>query len=1023
MNMEIKTYFHGLSNTNKIYIDSANNENIDNVAYHELAHFLRQNNNKIYINEIQPIADEIANNSDFQEVLYNYAMSSKENFEIGKLDGNYQNILAEEVIGDTLANIYGDLDASYGLTDTQINSLKQSIGKIIKDVMLPIKEKKVNLPINQEVVNQEVAKKNTDNKNNIIENARKFFNEDINKELTDDTFKDLPQNELKEGLKQTYQMQLNDELSTGNYKEDSSRKHTYMQYKNANTQYNKSILQNALDKVKANRNDKRTVKQWLEIAKQIGQSTENLSSKEIQDLAYGSWFDLKPNTKEAITRYDNVAKTNLPFQKLTSDDWVNTIYDNAKQIKLNQFEDVLNQKSLPTKKNVTPPIKVETENTQGEPVNWSEIERPTDDRKFRKHYRSVIESSETTAQAKKIAKELMGLDTYVPDSNKAQLQRADNTISLIGADTALESLKTKILNNDRITATDIAIGERLIEYYSKIGDSERLQESIENTALMGTQAGQTVQALAILNHQKPTGQASWIQRSIDKANNELQQKYRKRKEIPQFEFTSEMQQKILNTETQEEMFKAIDEVYQELGEQVPKTHLEQLDEWRYFSMLANAKTHGRNIIGNIAMHGIQRVKDKVAGAIEDVVAKTKPDMERTHTLKRADKKTKEFAKNDLKNLDVQTMLGMNENKYNPQSRLESSRRVFKSDIAEKTLGKAFDVNSKALEVEDNIGLKAMYHKALSEYLTANKIDVDNITDAQLAKARQHAVKSAKEATFHQESALATALNQLGRKNNILKFALDASIPFKKTPINVAKTGVQYSPVGLIKSAVYDIPKLRRGDITVNQYIDNVSKGLTGTGIMFMGYALAQAGILKASGSDDDKKEKYDEEQGRQSYSIQIGDKTYSLDWLAPAGIPLFIGAEINQQFNQSKKEKDSKGNDDNEILSQAMKRVENIANGMASAMNPMSEMSMISGLTSILSSYNRENAVEDMLVNAGKSYANQYVPTLLGQIARTTDDYERTTKSTKSGTVEKAIDSTINQIKSKIPRTKTNITC
>ena len=651
--------------------------------------------------------------------------------------------------------------------------------------------------------------------------------------------------------------------------------------------------------------------------------------------------------------------------------------------------------------------------TKGETIDWGEIERP--EGKIRKHYRSIIESSNTTAEAKAIAKEMMGLDTYTPQSNETLLQRADSRISATTPETELNSLLSRVMNNEKVNDVDIAVGERLIEYYSKIGDSEHLQDAIHTTALAGTQAGRTVQAMALLNHMTPKGQVVWLQRSIEKANKELQQKFKNKNNTPQFELTSEMTDKVLKTNNKEEMYKALDEVYEELGQQVPKTTLEKIDEWRYFSMLANIKTHGRNMIGNLAMNLTQRAKNKVAGAIEGTVAKFNPEMERTHTIVPTSKKVKEFAKNDVKNMDVQTELGMNENKYNPQSRLQSARRTFKSDLLENTLGKMFDLNSKLLEVEDNIGLKAMYVKSLGEYITANKIDIDNMTDAQLSKARQHAIKEAQEATFHQASALATALNQMGRKNNIAKFALDSAIPFKKTPINVAKTGVQYSPVGLIKSAVYDIGKLRKGDITVNQYIDNISKGLTGTGIAYLGYALAEAGILKASGSDDDKKEKYEEEQGKQSYSIELGGKTYSLDWLSPVGIPLFIGAETNQQFKNKKKEKNSKSTDDNETLNQILKSVTNIANASANAMNPMSEMSMISGLTSVLSSYNKENAVGDMIVNTGKSYINQFVPTALGQLARTTDDYERTTKSTKTGALEKAVDSTINQIKSKIP--------
>lgn len=651
--------------------------------------------------------------------------------------------------------------------------------------------------------------------------------------------------------------------------------------------------------------------------------------------------------------------------------------------------------------------------TKGETIDWGEMERP--EGKIRKHYRSIIESSNTTAEAKAIAKEMMGLDTYIPQSNKTLLKRADLRISESNPETELSSLLSRVMNNEKVNDLDIAVGERLIEYYSKIGDSEHLLDAIHAQAMAGTQAGRTTQALALLNHMTPQGQVVWLERSVNKANKELEQKFKNKKNIPQFELTSDMTEKILNTKSKEEMYKVLDDVYEELGQQVPKTTLEKIDEWRYFSMLANIKTHGRNMIGNLAMNLTQRAKNKVAGAIEGTVAKFNSEMERTHTIVPTSKRVKDFAKNDVKNMDVQTELGMNENKYNPQSRLQSARRTFKSDVLENTLGKMFDLNSKLLEVEDNIGLKSMYVKSLGEYITANKIDIDNMTDAQLSKARQHAIKEAQEATFHQASALATALNQMGRKNNITKFALDAVVPFKKTPINVAKTGIQYSPVGLIKSAVYDVGKLRKGDITVNQYIDNISKGLTGTGIAYLGYALAQAGILKASGSDDDKKEKYEEEQGKQSYSIEIGGKTYSLDWLSPVGIPLFIGAEINQQFNTSKKEKNSKSNDDNEALNQIVQSVANIANASANAMNPMSEMSMISGLTSALSSYNKENAVGDMIVNTGKSYINQFVPTALGQLARTTDDYERTTKSTKTGTLEKAVDSTINQIKSKIP--------
>lgn len=853
--------------------------------------------------------------------------------------------------------------------------------------------------------------------------ADEIKNNYLGKDFDYDTYKQM--NEYLDSIKPKEK----DILEITTFNDSVDRRKTYMKYKNDTSDFNSNEVNLALDTIKANRNDKRTVSQWKKVAEQIGEqlAVNEKTAEEVENTAFKSWFDLQP-TKN-ITRYDNKTKSNLGFQKFTADDWVNTIYKtyneqaskNVKQIQDNTINQT--QQTIPTNK-----VERIYENTPGEEVNYTEMERPNG--KIRKHYRSIIESSNTTAEAKRIAKEMMGTDTYIPESNNSQIERADKYIENNGVEKALERLREHIENDEitydnkgllgslthkKVSVDDIALGERLIQYYSKIGDRSNLQDAIHYTAIMGTEAGRAVQVMSLLNHMTPQGQLVWLDRSITKMNNELQQRYGNKENTPQFELTSEMTDKLLNTKNQEDMYKVLDEIYEELGQQVPKTKLEQIDEWRYFSMLANIKTHGRNMIGNLAMGVTQRAKNKVAGAIEGTVAKFNPDMERTHTIVPTSKEVKEFAKNDVKNMDVQTELGMNENKYNPQSRLQSARRTFKSDVLENTLGKMFDLNSKLLEVEDNIGLKSMYVNSLGEYITANKLDIENMTDAQLSKARQHAIKEAQEATFHQASALATALNQMGRKNNIAKFALDSAIPFKKTPINVAKTGVQYSPVGLIKSAVYDVGKLRKGDITVNQYIDNVSKGLTGTGIAYLGYALAQAGILKASGGDDDKKEKYDEEQGKQTYSIEIGGKTYSLDWLSPVGIPLFIGAEINQQFNTKKKEKNSKSNDDDEFLSQAIQSVANIANASANAMNPMSEMSMLSGLTSILSSYNKENAIGDMFVNAGKSYVNQFVPTALGQLARTTDDYERTTKSTKTGTLEKAVDSTKNQIMSKIP--------
>ena len=845
----------------------------------------------------------------------------------------------------------------------------------------------------QEIINkaQQIEKTNPDFQGL----ADEIKNNYLGKDFDYNTYKQM--NEYLDGLRPKEK----DILEIVTFNDSADRRKTYMKYKNDANDFNSNEVNIALDTIKANRNDKRTVSQWKKVAEQIGEqlAVNEKTAEEVENTAFKSWFDLQP-TKN-ITRYDNETKSNLGFQKFTADDWINTIYKtyneqvskNVKQIQDNTINQT--QQTIPTNK-----VERIYENTPGEEVNYTEMERPNG--KIRKHYRSIIESSNTTAEAKKIAKELMGVDTYVKTSNKYNTEIADRNIETNGPEKALTSLTTNVNDNKKITAVDIATGERLIEYFSKIGDKDRLQEAIQTTAMAGTEAGQAVQAMSLLNHQTPQGQVVWIQRSIDKVNKDLA---KRNKNGAQFDFTPEMQQKILNS-TKENLQDNINEVYEELGKQVPKSHIEQLNEWRYFSMLANPKTHIRNIVGNLVMGKVQDTKNKIAGGLESVFLRNSD--ERNHTIKRASKEVRQFAKNDIKN--VESELGLNDNKYNPKSRLQNAQRTFKSNILENTLGKAFDFNSKLLEAEDGIGLKSAYSKALAEYITANKLDINNISDKDLQKARNYAIKQAQEATFHQECQIASMLNTLENKNKVTQVMVGGLIPFKKTPMNVAITGYQYSPLGLMTSLTKGSVDLRKGKITANQYIDNISKGLTGTGIALLGYALTEAGILKASGGDDDK-EKFEEQQGKQSYSIQIGDNTYSLDWLAPAGIPLFIGSEL-YQIGKAKEENGEVKNQNQFITS-----LENIANAGMTAMNPMSEMSMVSGLVSTLKSYSQDpmQGLSNTLVNMGKSYVNQMFPTALGQVSKTLDDKERSTTSTESGILTKAVDSTKNQIMSKIP--------
>ena len=79
-------------------------------------------------------------------------------------------------------------------------------------------------------------------------------------------------------------------------------------------------------------------------------------------------------------------------------------------------------------------------------------------------------------------------------------------IEKYGVEKALDRLMTNVDNNTvtfdgvfrKVGVDDIALGERLIQYYSKTGDASNLQNAILATAQAGTDAGRAVQLLSII---------------------------------------------------------------------------------------------------------------------------------------------------------------------------------------------------------------------------------------------------------------------------------------------------------------------------------------------------------------------------------------------------------------------------------------------------------------------------------------------------------------------------------------------
>lgn len=607
--------------------------------------------------------------------------------------------------------------------------------------------------------------------------------------------------------------------------------------------------------------------------------------------------------------------------------------------------------------------------------------------------RTILEASQTPdSMLEEHAKEILaGARGYEVISDKKAQEYAERIIDKEGYDKA-DELFTNAVNGDQVLdKKTLVLGEYLYMEAAKAGDVKNAMRYAADVAAAATRAGQVVQAMRVLKKATPTGKLYYLNRMVDTMNKNIVDNGGDPIQIDEGLARNLLEAE--NIKDPEEQGKAvdetIDEIEQNIADQIPATAWDKWNAWRYLSMLGNIRTQVRNVVGNAAFMPLVATKNLIAAGMEKAFirngGRTKSSF---FTKTNVGKRLMEFGKKDFDTVVDEIQGG---GKYNQSSSIEEKRTIFKSKAIEGWR----KLTNKAMDKGDEIFSKHHYARALAGYLYANHLDYDKITrntpQAQevLNKARTYAILEAQKATFRDANQFASFINKT--KRNLLKKAQTAEtkgakagwyvgtalaegvMPFTKTPIDIAVRGIEYSPIGLIKGikeAVYDVKK---GNKTAAEAIDTLSAGLTGTGIFALGYFLQSLGFL-AGALGSDKDEKYKKDSGAQGFALHIGDKYYTIDWLAPFSLPLFTGAAVAETVENG------------DEVSFAT-----LADALSTISEPMLEMSMLQGLNAALSSgkYGDEAAIASFVTTNGFSYLAQANPTILGQIARAVDDTSR----------------------------------
>ena len=438
------------------------------------------------------------------------------------------------------------------------------------------------------------------------------------------------------------------------------------------------------------------------------------------------------------------------------------------------------------------------------------------------------------------------------------------------------------------------------------------------------------------------------------------------------------------------------EILLHVAKQVPATFADKWNAFRYLSMLGNIRTHVRNFFGNAVFVPAVRMKNLIAAALEAGTQKNGGvrTKDLLHSVLGWHDEYRAFAKADFKEMQDIIKSG---GKYNPASKIDENRTIYTSKMF-RWLEKLRKGNSDLLDTEDGIFLRLHYTDSLAGYLAANKINLKTIDDVTLDRARAYAMEEAWKATYRDFSKTAAVLQRLSGTNTFTKIFVEGLIPFKKTPVNILKRGVEYSPVGLLRTLTKGLSDVKKGNITAAQFIDGISSGLTGTALIALGYLFASLGFIEP-GIGDDEEDKLAELQGKQGYALVLGDMSYTIDWMAPAAIPIFVGTTIHDLFHET-------GEDSPEVM-----------DALYDVVEPVFEMSMLQGIENALSAvkYGGDGyAVGNILFEGVTGYFGQAVPTALGQVARTIDGTRRTTY-TESGAPLASGSRFIQSIMNKIP--------
>lgn len=423
--------------------------------------------------------------------------------------------------------------------------------------------------------------------------------------------------------------------------------------------------------------------------------------------------------------------------------------------------------------------------------------------------------------------------------------------------------------------------------------------------------------------------------------------------------------------------------------------------FRYVNMLLSGRSAVRNIVGNTvnamvsgANHDLEVLGDAFVGLFTG--KRTKAML----TVKERIAGWKAFAEETKNTWNDYFVDRVDTNpKHDPKNENRQAR-VYEGSVLET----ARNIQGYMMSIGDRNYWKKAYANSMVEQqklLEAGKLFNPDGTVPTQKQIVERAEYEADCATFSEKNGVSDTMNYISARFPSFADILSIYIPFTGVPTNMAKRGIQYSPIGF-PITLYNLAKNKKEGTGFNQrqFVENITKPLSGLGITALGVAMFKAGLIKmGTGDDDDENKKlYDARTalGDQysAYMPGIGGETnVGLNMYGNVGYMLTFGAAMASELEK-----------------EDARFGEAFYNALGHNVDALIDSTFVSGLTDLFggAAYSDQSFWEKAALVAAENIAGQMIPAWSAQLAESLDPYVRETKD--ADFIEQLWNNTLNRI-------------